>query len=108
MIAPAASASATTVTVTPAGGCASVTPNTISTSPKAAHGTQRLTEGACHNIHLSFHVMMFGSSPAVWANNACGVGLIDHEPGSVPMTNLDELRQGSNISIHAEYAVQDH
>ena len=73
---------------------------------KGPYAAQRLAQGAHLDIDLSGQAEFFNQTAAVRPEHAGCVGLINHHPGVVLLGQADNLRQRSQVAVHAEHAVR--
>ena len=75
---------------------------------KGAGGAECLAQGAHQHLHILGGIAGRIDQPhAIRAMRAHAVGIVDHDPGPVPLCQGDELLQAALIAIHAERAVAD-
>ena len=78
---------------------------TSNESPGSA--SESFTQGACEDIDLSDHVVVFVGAASGLAEHAVGVGVVDAEEGVVLIAELSQLRKIGDVAFHGEDAVGD-
>ncbi len=71
----------------------------------AGRAAQGLAQGACEDINLDPGAG--GRSPALWADEAGGVAVIDQDEGIIGVRQFPDFAELGEIAIHGKHAVGD-
>ena len=73
----------------------------------AAERADGLRQRADLHVDLAVHVEVIDGAAAVAAEDAGGVGVVDHHDGAVLFAERGELVDGADVAVHGEDAVGD-
>jgi hypothetical protein len=72
---------------------------------EAAERGEALREGAHDEVYVVRDAVVVADAAAAFAEDADGVGLVDHDSGVVFLGKLDDAREIGHVAFHREHAV---
>ena len=73
----------------------------------AAQGPERLRQRAHLHVHAAVQAEMVDGTAPVLAEDAAAVGIVHHHDAAMLLGDVGQLRQHTDVAIHAEDAVRD-